>query len=1152
MNPKQIEEFYHLAPAQKVLLAESELATAAQATLVQFRCMLVGTIDVPALKRAWQKITDRQTALRMTFVSGDLKEPVQVVNRNVVVDFEEHDWREIPKIEQKLRLQQFFIADQQSGFPLKTAPLWRVTLIRTADKTFQVCWTYHQLLLDAFSLPILLNEVLAYYDAICQAQNLFVPHPPSYRKFVDWTKKQDAHPAEDFWCEQNQIAQPTFIANFCEPEWQINLAEEKFVTLQNFASQYQLQPETVLLGAWALFLQRHTKQSEVVFGLRVSGRPKNLPVAERAAGRFSHTLPFAVKFPLALSARDWLQQLQAQRETLREHEFFAYDLMAKRCDLPEAKQLFDAEIIFSLDPKVASTESLTTEIQLQDVQIRQPNRFPVTLEITQGAAPLATKNPHEEEFLQLLDQLQRQAGQGLVKFCTPQIEAHSESPATALPLIQPWREAVSENVEEQGWVTWLKETPSVNDLWAERVQLTPHEFAVCYGLQILTHQDLDARANQLARYLRKLGVGPQTPVALWLDNPAEMIISVLAILKAGGAYVPLNINLSTPQLRQTIFTATASIVLTNERFEGKIIDALATKSRQVASGSERATQSSAFYVSPSHIVLCLDRHWPDVATQRGEPFASDVSDRHPACVLYENEAGDASTSTITQAQLALALKQTPQWFTFGAQNPWNFPALPKPDIAPEQNPLDEAFLFTTTPPVSAIDEVELLGSVATETSSLAPIQRWFLTHHLHEPQHWNISRLVEINDKLEAHILQKALCFLEENHTALRLRFTQTMNEWQAHIADPSTALPFEYVDLSAKWAKSQRNHIEDTAAQLQTSLDLSNGPLWRVVYFDLGAAPTDRLLVIFHHLIGDEISLQIFLRDLHAVYQQIKAGESPALPHSPTSYAQWVKALQDERENFDVVGELQYWHNQTGAGALPIDRPEGENTYGTTDRAFVSLNVKETVTLLATLNENPALDLNEIVLTALATAVTQWAGETAVLIEIEDSARKHPTTDLDLSNSLGWFTYQFPILLAIGRAANSEAALDAVRAKLQEASAHALSYGLLRYDSDEIIRQKLAELPQPQIHYQFLALTTENPAWPIASEALGVECHPHNERRVKISVAGLINLGMLEFQWSYARAQFEQKNIGTLVNSFIEELRALIQECTKNKKSVS
>ena len=96
MNPKQIEEFFHLTPVQKYLLAASERASDGSFWLTQFGCVLNGQIDVAAFKRAWQKVSDRQFGLRTTFVSGDLKEPVQVINRNVLVDFEEQDWRGVP------------------------------------------------------------------------------------------------------------------------------------------------------------------------------------------------------------------------------------------------------------------------------------------------------------------------------------------------------------------------------------------------------------------------------------------------------------------------------------------------------------------------------------------------------------------------------------------------------------------------------------------------------------------------------------------------------------------------------------------------------------------------------------------------------------------------------------------------------------------------------------------------------------------------------------------------------------------------------------------------------------------------------------------------------------------------------------------------
>ena len=185
MNPKQIEEFFHLSPVQKHLLRQSEMYAEANSYLAQFGCYLNGSLDVSAFERAWQKVTNRQPGLRMTFISGDLKEPVQVVNRNVGVDLEKQDWRNLAAEDQTRRWNELLLADRQCDVVLKTPPLWRMTLVRLTEAQYYFLWTYHELLFDEHSLPLVFNDVLTAYAAILQGKNETLPLPTPFRKYVE-------------------------------------------------------------------------------------------------------------------------------------------------------------------------------------------------------------------------------------------------------------------------------------------------------------------------------------------------------------------------------------------------------------------------------------------------------------------------------------------------------------------------------------------------------------------------------------------------------------------------------------------------------------------------------------------------------------------------------------------------------------------------------------------------------------------------------------------------------------------------------------------------------------------------------------------------------------------------------------------------------
>jgi non-ribosomal peptide synthase protein (TIGR01720 family) len=758
--------------------------------------------------------------------------------------------------------------------------------------------------------------------------------------------------------------------------------------------------------------------------------------------------------------------------------------------------------------------------------------------------------------------------------------------------------------EEQGWVDWLKGDPCVHELFEARVTETPDATAVQLQGQTLTYRELNARANQLAHYLRKLNVLPSIAVGLCFTPSVEGIVALLGVLKAGGAYLPLAPTLEEHELQEIVTESAISVLLTQARLEPK------------------------FRTVPLHcIVLCLDSDWALIAEEAADNLGCLISDEHPACFLIAAE----TPAVITHAQLAQTVGTAQEWFRFATSDPWHLfgvlpiepapepasapaaepmaelvsePALEEdealselnrgmdwfdlqpelalatarqletppndnpdfvsdltPEAVPDETPiftleLDEAVETTTEtmateefeldlslPAEAALSRAETNSDVAEEiafgSSTLAPIQQWFFAQQPAVPQHWNVSLLVEIEEQLEATTLQQALRLVIAQHDALRWRFVETQTGWQLQTDAEATTLPFEYVDFSTKWARSQRKAIEETADNLQTSLHLSEGPLWRAAYFDLGPGRAHRLLIIAHQLITDEASLRLFLHDWLTTYEQLHHEQEAALPPQTLSYEDWWHTLLAAQSAETEAEEQTYWQQlQTRPPQdLPIDHPDQSNTYGQVDRVFVSLNSKETERLLEYVPAAADADVNEVVLTALILALARWTGTDGAWLEVEREARKLPM--VDVTHTMGWFAMKFPVWLEVSAPADQEAALQAVQTQLRAVPQGGLSYGLRRYNG--VAATTLCDIPQPQVSFKYLAFPAEETTWHVAPESVGLEHHPHNARHVLLAVTGAMNLNMLEFRWDYAKAQFEQKTIGVLVNSFIEELRRLI-----------
>ncbi|MBA2525656.1 MAG: non-ribosomal peptide synthetase, partial [Pyrinomonadaceae bacterium] len=169
---KNVEDIYPLSPLQEGMLFHTLHAPESGVYFEQLSTVLGGDLEVASFKWAWQQVLDRHPSLRTAFLWERLDEPLQVVRSQVTLPWMQEDWRGVSPPEQQGRFEAFLEADRGRGFVLGQAPLMRCALIRLAEKAYQFVWSHHHLLLDGWSLPLVLKEVMAFYDAYCRGQEL--------------------------------------------------------------------------------------------------------------------------------------------------------------------------------------------------------------------------------------------------------------------------------------------------------------------------------------------------------------------------------------------------------------------------------------------------------------------------------------------------------------------------------------------------------------------------------------------------------------------------------------------------------------------------------------------------------------------------------------------------------------------------------------------------------------------------------------------------------------------------------------------------------------------------------------------------------------------------------------------------------------------
>jgi amino acid adenylation domain-containing protein/non-ribosomal peptide synthase protein (TIGR01720 family) len=438
--------------------------------------------------------------------------------------------------------------------------------------------------------------------------------------------------------------------------------------------------------------------------------------------------------------------------------------------------------------------------------------------------------------------------------------------------------------------------------------------------------------------------------------------------------------------------------------------------------------------------------------------------------------------------------------------------------------------------------------------SLTPIQRWLFEQSLPELHHYNQPILMRVPSWLRRQEVQIVLNRLTLQHDALRLRFTEHASGWEQTFREPGAAVPVTEVDLSGFSYAQQTATIGEVCWRLQSSFDLSTGPLLCAALFILDESGYNRLFLGAHHLIVDAISWTVLLEDFETACEQLRNGRSIYLPPKTTSVQAWGERLTEYANSSNIGVEINYWtHFPPGPiSPLPIDHDIGPNTVASERSLILSLTSAETSELLLEVPKAYHTHVNDVLLTALALTIASWTNESSIFIHLEGHGRESLFEDLDISRTVGWFTSLYPVFLEVDRTSLTEDVLRSVKEQLRGIPNRGVGYGLLRYvRQDEKLRAELAALPSPQIAFNYfgqLGHDGESSEWQAAPESVGPCLSPKQPRPYLFEVnAGVYN-GRFELEWSYSEHRHRRSTVEYLTQQFQAALSSIVHHCISRK----
>ncbi|MGW6789409.1 amino acid adenylation domain-containing protein [Streptomyces chartreusis] len=611
-----LAEVWPLSPLQEGLLFHAEYGgQGPDLYTIQRTDLLSGPIDADRLRASWRALLNRHSALRASFHRRKSGRTVQLIPREVALRWREADLSDTDLTEEEAlaEVRRLAAEERAERFDLAKAPLLRLLLVRLSPERHWTVMTSHHILLDGWSMPVMLTELAAIYAADGDASGL--GPAPTFRDHLAWLSRQDKDSASVAWREElADVDGPTLVAPAAPdhssvlPERHgLTLSDELSDALTTLARRHGLTVNTVMQGAWAMLLARLTGRTDVVFGATVAGRPAELPGVESMVGLFINSVPVRVRLDADQPLLRLLTELQARQSTLLPHQHLS---------LPEIQRVggpgavFDAMLMFENYPLPPEEAPAPGALAFTHLEGRQATHYALTL----GVMPGSPMRLHVTYRPDAIDADVAQDLLGRLEWVLEQLISEPSVLVGRVGLVG----RLERGLVVEGWNATAGDVPSgssVLEMFRARVAQAPEAVAVVDGERQVSYGELDADSNRVAVYLQGRGVGRGDRVAVRLERSIDLIAALLGVWKAGAAYVPVD--------------------------------------------SAYPAERVAFMVEDSAPVLTIDD--PSALTAEGEPEVVDTAGGDIAYVMYTSgSTGTPKGVAVPHASVA-ALVGEPGW-----------------------------------------------------------------------------------------------------------------------------------------------------------------------------------------------------------------------------------------------------------------------------------------------------------------------------------------------------------------------------------------------------------------------------------------------------------------------------------------------------------
>ncbi len=567
MKKQNIKDIYPLTPMQQGMLFHTLFTPGDEVYTEQFSCKISGNLNVKAFAEAWNKTLNRHDALCASFRWENIKEPVQIIHKDLEVPYRVIDWSEKHKDEVAKEFEKIKTDERKKGIDLTKPPLMNFTLFKLNDSEYLFLWNYHHILFDGWSTPIIFKDLLETYESMDEGKPLRILPVRPYKDYIAYLKKQGLEKAERFWKEYLKgFYAPTplpYTKSVSEKtgaygKKRIILTDKLSEQIHNFTRDNKITINTLVQAAWGILLSRYSGEDDVLYGVTVSGRSADVEGIEMMVGLFINTIPIRITNTREEKILDWLKRLQIKFAEVIQYEYTPLVNIHQWSDVSGKDELFKSILVLENYPVEESVKQKETKIKISNIKTFEKTNYPLTLVAAPGniiAFDLAYDADlfDEEMIQQILGHLKN-----ILEFFV------TESPAKVKDISFLTNDEIKKlTVDWNATDIKLPENLLIHEQFEFIAEKYKDNIAIVFNNDSYTYGELNRRANKFARYLVKIGIKPESKIGICLDRSFEMVCSTLAVLKCGASFVPLDPAYPKERLKYIVNDSELTVLITD-------------------------------------------------------------------------------------------------------------------------------------------------------------------------------------------------------------------------------------------------------------------------------------------------------------------------------------------------------------------------------------------------------------------------------------------------------------------------------------------------------------------------------------------------------------------------------------------------------------